>query len=52
MCHKSIIIYIILLLLSNSCIVKFVPEIDEEKELLVVQGLITDQAEADLRPIV
>jgi hypothetical protein len=47
MCHKSIIIYIILLLLSNSCIVKFVPEIDEEKELLVVQGLITDQPEAD-----
>ena len=33
------------LLLLPSCIVKFFPEIDEEKELLVVEGLITDQPE-------
>ena len=38
---------LLLILLLNSCVAKFVPEIDEEKELLVVQGLITDQPEAD-----
>lgn len=32
-----------LILLINSCIVQFIPEIDEDKELLVVEGLITDQ---------
>ena len=31
----------------NSCIAQFVPQIEEEKELLVVQGLITDQPEPD-----
>ena len=31
------------LLLINSCIVQFIPETDEDKELLVVEGLITDQ---------
>jgi len=35
-----------LILLINSCIVQFIPEIDEDKELLVVEGLITDQPEA------
>ena len=42
---KLLILYVILLL--TSCVAKFIPEIDEEKELLVVQGLITDGAEAD-----
>jgi hypothetical protein len=35
------------LLFLSSCVVKYVPEIDEEKQLLVVQGLITNQPEAD-----
>ena len=42
---KQIILYSFLLLLNN-CIVQFIPETDEEKELLVVEGLITDQPEA------
>jgi len=33
------------ILLVNSCVVEFIPEIDEEQELLVVEGLITDQPE-------
>jgi len=36
-----------ILLLLNSCIAQFVPKIEEEKELLVVQGLITDQDVTD-----
>ncbi len=39
---KAIILFSILLLI-NSCITKFIPETDENKELLVVEGLITDQ---------
>jgi hypothetical protein len=35
------------LLLLNGCVVKYTPVIDEEKQLLVVQGLITNQPEAD-----
>jgi hypothetical protein len=35
----------VLLFLINSCITPFIPEITEQKELLVVQGLITDQNE-------
>jgi len=31
------------LILLNGCIVQFTPETEEEKELLVVEGLITDQ---------
>jgi hypothetical protein len=42
---KLLILYVILLL--TSCVAKFIPEIDEDKELLVVQGLITDRTEAD-----
>jgi hypothetical protein len=40
--------YIILLsaiLIISSCITQFVPDASEEKELLVVEGLITDQPE-------
>src|ERR1035437_1156394 len=40
-------IFILFLVLLNSCITQFVPQIEEEKELLVVQGLITDQHETD-----
>jgi hypothetical protein len=36
-------IYFLFLLFLNSCIATFIPQIEEEKELLVVQGLITDQ---------
>jgi hypothetical protein len=36
-----------ILLLLNSCIAKFIPVINEDKELLVVQGLISDQPESD-----
>jgi len=31
------------LMVLSSCIAQFIPEIDEEQELLVVEGLITDQ---------
>ena len=40
-------IFIVILLLLNSCIAKFIPAVDEEKELLVVQGLIHDQPETE-----
>lgn len=36
-------ISILILILFNGCIVQFIPEIDENQELLVVDGLITDQ---------
>jgi len=39
--HK--IVLILFLLLIHSCIVQFIPETDEDKELLVVEGIITDQ---------
>ena len=42
-----LIIFILILALLNSCIAQFIPQVGEEKELLVVQGLITDQPEAD-----
>jgi len=47
MIKKHYIKYLLILLLLNSCIAQFVPQIEEEKELLVVQGLITDQNETD-----
>jgi len=40
-------ILILFFLLLNGCIVQFIPEISEEQELLVVEGLITDQPQAD-----
>lgn len=39
---QQLILFLFLLLL-NSCIVQFIPEIAEEQELMVVEGLITDQ---------
>jgi Domain of unknown function (DUF4249) len=47
MIHKPQILFLTILLLLNSCIAQFIPKIDEEKELLVVQGLITDRMEPD-----
>jgi hypothetical protein len=38
-----LIILFLFLLLINSCIVKYIPKTDENEELLVVEGLITDQ---------
>jgi hypothetical protein len=40
-------ILFIFLLLVNGCIVQFIPEIYEDQELLVVEGLITDQPATD-----
>jgi hypothetical protein len=40
-------IFILTLVVLNSCISQFVPQIQEQKELLVVQGLITNQPETD-----
>jgi len=45
--HKLLISFALLTVLISSCITQFVPVIAEEKELLVVQGLITDSNETD-----
>ena len=37
----------ILILLFTSCVTKFMPDIDESRELLVVEGIITDQNETN-----
>jgi hypothetical protein len=47
MIHKLQILFFSVLLLLNSCVTEFIPQIDEEKELLVVQGVITDRMEPD-----
>ena len=41
------IFFLLFLLLLNSCITTFIPKIEEEKELLVVQGIITDKDVTD-----
>lgn len=44
--HSKVIQFYVLflfLLLINSCIAQFIPEIDETQELIVVQGILTDQ---------
>jgi hypothetical protein len=41
------ILLILLIACSTGCVKQFIPQIQEEKELLVVQGLITDQDETD-----
>lgn len=41
MIHKALTL--MLLLLAGGCITQFTPETDEDKTLLVVEGLITDQ---------
>jgi hypothetical protein len=40
-----ILLFLIVILLSR-CITEFIPQTDEEQQLLVVEGLITDQTEA------
>jgi hypothetical protein len=40
---KSYILFLLLLLLLDSCITQFIPKTSEDKEILVVEGLITDQ---------
>jgi len=37
-----------LLLLLSSCVTQFIPKVNEDKELLVVEGLITDQPDTNL----
>lgn len=39
---KNILLFLILLII-NGCIVQFIPEINEDQDLLVVEGLLTDQ---------
>ena len=41
------IILVSFLLLINSCITQFIPKTNEDKQILVVEGLITDQPDAD-----
>jgi hypothetical protein len=40
-----LILFILVLMIPGSCIEQFVPETDEDLELLVVEGLITDKPE-------
>ena len=40
---KGCLIYIIIILLAAGCITQFIPETGETQELLIVEGLITDQ---------
>src|SRR5664279_3888002 len=47
MTAKQIIIFLLILLILPGCIAKFIPAVNENKEVLVVQGLITDQPETD-----
>jgi hypothetical protein len=47
MIKKNFIIFLLISQLLSSCITQFIPQITEEKELLVVQGLITDKQETD-----
>lgn len=42
---KKHIIYLLLLFLIGSCIIEYIPETNEESELLNVEGTITDQPE-------
>ena len=41
--YNKHIFFLAAVLLLSSCIVQFIPETDEDKEMLVVEGLITDQ---------
>jgi hypothetical protein len=42
-----IVILVILIQLISSCITQFIPRTNEDKKILVVEGLITDQPNAD-----
>jgi hypothetical protein len=41
--NKKIAILFIIFLITNSCVVQFIPDINEEQDFMVVEGLITDQ---------
>jgi Domain of unknown function (DUF4249) len=45
--HLAQIVFISMLLILNGCITTFIPKIEEVKELLVVQGIITDKNVTD-----
>jgi hypothetical protein len=42
--HTSQILLLSILLLLNSCITQFLPQTNEDKEITVIEGLITDKA--------
>lgn len=46
--NKTYIIIISVLLIFNSCITQFIPETKEIQELIVVEGLVTDQPTANV----
>ncbi|MDP4222905.1 MAG: DUF4249 domain-containing protein [Bacteroidota bacterium] len=46
-CRSGKILMLSLMLITGSCVTEFLPVINEEKELLVVEGLVTDQPGAD-----
>jgi hypothetical protein len=44
-CKLKIFLVLSVVLLVNSCVTEFVPSVDEEMELLVVQGVLTDKGD-------
>jgi hypothetical protein len=42
------ILILIMIAASGSCITQFIPETDEDKNILVVEGLITDHPEDNI----
>lgn len=45
--RPKVFIIILLFLLISGCVIQFIPEIEEEPKLLVVEGLLTDQNRAN-----
>ena len=45
--HIHIIILIPFLFLLNSCITPFIPKVSEDKKIMVIEGLITDQPDTN-----
>ena len=41
--NKQQLLLFIILILPGSCIVEYIPDTDEEQEMIVVEGIITDQ---------
>jgi len=41
--YNTILIVFLLILLVTGCVIEFIPQIEEERRLLVVEGLITDE---------
>ena len=44
---NTTLILLVIILFATGCVSKFMPEIDENRELLVVEGMITDQPETN-----